>query len=76
MQLYARYSSATGLGVTSTYDGFGDILSSSSNVNGTALALTYGYDADGDRTSITHPDTSDFTYGYDGLDRVNLITDL
>jgi RHS repeat-associated protein len=33
--------------------------------------LSYQYDADGNRTSITHPNTSLFTYGYDGLDRLN-----
>jgi RHS repeat-associated protein len=60
-------------GVTTTYDGFGRVYQSSNNVSGTARALTYTYDADGDRTSISHPDGNYFTYGYDGLDRVNLI---
>src|ERR1700688_3863657 len=73
LQLYSRFSSATGPGITNTYDGFGNLTTASSNVTGTALALTYAYDADGDRTSITFPDTNYFVYGYDGLDRVNLI---
>ncbi len=32
--------------------------------------LSYQYDADGNRTRITHPDGAYFQYSYDGLDRL------
>jgi RHS repeat-associated protein len=37
------------------------------------LTLGYQYDADGNRIRITHPDTTYFTYDYDGLDRATAI---
>jgi RHS repeat-associated protein len=69
LQLFARFDSATGEGVANQYDGFGRLLSSSTNMGGTARTLTYAYDADGNRTRITHPDGQHFDYRYDGLNR-------
>lgn len=51
----------------------GELISAATNVGGTARTLTYQYDADGNRTRITHPDTTYFTYDYDGLDRLTAI---
>lgn len=62
-------------GMTNDYDGFGQLISSSSNVGGSARTLAYQYDAEGNRTRITHPDTSYFTYVFDGLNRLNAITE-
>jgi RHS repeat-associated protein len=45
------------------------LYTASSNMDGTARTLTYGYDADGGRTGITHPDGTAFAYTYDKLDR-------
>jgi hypothetical protein len=42
LQLYARFGSATGQGVTSRYDGFGRQASSSSNMGGVARAVISG----------------------------------
>lgn len=75
LQLYARYASATGAGITSAYDNAGRLSSSTTNVWGTALTLGYGYDADGNRTRLTFPDYNGsndryFTFVYDGLDRM------
>ncbi|MEP6787797.1 MAG: RHS repeat-associated core domain-containing protein [Acidobacteriota bacterium] len=67
-QLTANFVSS-GQGITNVYDGFGQLTSTSSNVGGTARALTYQYDSDGNRTRLTFPDTQYFTYAYDGLDR-------
>ena len=72
-QLYARFGSATGLGLTDTYDGFGRQLSASSNMDGVARTLSYQWDADGNRTRITYPDGNYFIYLYDGLDRPTVI---
>jgi len=73
LQLYARFASTTGLGITTTYDGFGRKLSSSNNTVGPSRTLGYGYDAHGNRTSLTYADGNAFIFGYDGLDRMNAI---
>jgi RHS repeat-associated protein len=67
-QLAATFTD-TGLGVTNGYDGYGELASSATNVGGTSRTLNYQYDADGDRTRITHPDGVYFASTFDGLDR-------
>lgn len=74
LQLFARYDSANGDGVTNTYDGYGQIASSTTAISGTSRTLSYLYDADGNRNDITHPDGSYVTLTYDGLDRFNAVT--
>jgi RHS repeat-associated protein len=44
-------------------------------MSGTARTLTYQWDADGNRTRITHPDGVYFTTDYDGLDRPTVINE-
>ncbi|MFL6772842.1 MAG: hypothetical protein ACJ8ET_03250, partial [Sphingomicrobium sp.] len=72
LQLTATFT-ATGQGLTNGYNGFGELISAATNVGGTARPLTYQYDANGNRTRIAHPDTTYFTYDYDGLDRLTAI---
>lgn len=72
LQTFARFVS-TGLGITNTYDGFGQLASTSNNMDFASLVLGYQYDADGNRIRITHPDGTYFTYDYDGLDRATAI---
>jgi RHS repeat-associated protein len=69
LQLYADYGSPTGFGVSQTYDGLGRLVTSLNNNGAGLLTLSYQYDADGNRTRITHPDGTFFTFDYDGLDR-------
>lgn len=73
LELYARNGSDTGRGLTRTYDGFGELKSATSDLSGMARTLNYQYDADGNRTRLTFPDSAYFTYDYDGLDRVTAI---
>lgn len=73
LQLFARFGSISGQGITSTYDGFGRLTSSANNIGGTNRTLSYLYDAGGNRIRVTHPDTNYFTYEYDGLNRATLI---
>jgi RHS repeat-associated protein len=47
LQLYARFGSASGAGITTAYDGFGRVTSSTSNMDGTARAMSHQYDAGG-----------------------------
>jgi RHS repeat-associated protein len=70
LQLYARFGSPSGSGITNTYDGFGRQTSSSSNMDGTARTISYAYNADNARTRVTHPDGAYVTYNRDGLDRL------
>ncbi|MGE0344440.1 MAG: hypothetical protein AB7O86_15380, partial [Porticoccaceae bacterium] len=67
---HARFSSDSGQGVTNSYDGFGRLLGSSSNMGGTARTVTSAYDAHGNRTRLTHPDGAFFEYAYDAADRL------
>jgi RHS repeat-associated protein len=65
--------SATGLGVTNAYDGFGRMSQSTTNMAGGTRSISYAYDANGNRTRVTYPDGAFFDYAYDGLDRLKRI---
>jgi RHS repeat-associated protein len=69
LQTFARFDSASGEGVTSAYDGFGRLASSSINLGGATRTLAYQYDPAGNRTRITHPGGIYFTTDYDALGR-------
>lgn len=75
LQLYARFGSDSGEGVTNEYDGFGRLTRSSSNLGGVTRDVSSAYDANGNRTRITHPDGEFFEYAYDGLDRLMHISE-
>lgn len=68
LQLYARFVSATGLGITETYDNAGRKLSTTNNLFATRT-IGYQWDADGNRIRRTDPDGTYFITDYDGLDR-------
>src|SRR6185437_7299906 len=57
-------------GITSTYDSFGNLTSSTISMGAFTKTISAQYDADNDRTQITHPDGQSFTYTYDGRDRL------
>jgi RHS repeat-associated protein len=69
LQLFARFDSPSGEGVTNAYDGFGRQLSSSTSISGVTRMLSYGYDDAGNRISIKHPDGTWFGMWYDALGR-------
>lgn len=72
-QLYARFDSASGDGVTNTWDGLGRLTSVTTAMDGASRTVSYQYDADGNRTRLTYPDGNFVSYAYDGLDRPSLI---
>ena len=71
LQLTTSFDAASPtIGLTQAYDGFGHLASATTNQSGTVRTLTYLYDAEGNRTRITHPDGNYFLYAYDGMDRL------
>jgi RHS repeat-associated protein len=70
LQLYARFSSDSGQGITNSYDGFGRLRLSSSNMGGVTRNVSSDYDAHSNRTRLTQPDGAFFAYAYDGQDRL------
>jgi RHS repeat-associated protein len=71
-QLTAKFDAAAGAdGITSAYDGFGQLTSSTISMGGFMKTLSSLYDPDGNRTQLTHPDGQAFTYAYDGVDRLS-----
>lgn len=70
LQTEARFDSAGGgEGVFSYYDGFGRQWASVTTMGGVWRQINYGYDANGNRESIQHPDGQSFYFTYDGLNR-------
>jgi len=72
-QLYARYASATGLGISNAFDALGNLTSTTNNMGALSRTLAYSYDEAGNRTRLTYPDGSFFTYAYDTLNRLTTI---
>jgi RHS repeat-associated protein len=70
LQTGARFGWEAGPGVGNLYDGFGRLSSSTTNVGAVSRTLRYQYDANGNRTRITHPDDVYFDFDYDGRDRL------
>jgi RHS repeat-associated protein len=69
LQTGARFDSPTGDGVVNQYDGFGRRTVEWQVMGGVTRYIASQYDADSNRIRITHPDGTEFTAGYDGLDR-------
>lgn len=71
LMTYALFGSTSGAGVTNSYDGFGRLTSTTSTMGGISRTVSEGHNNDGDRTSVTFPDSNYFDYDYDGLDRLS-----
>jgi RHS repeat-associated protein len=74
LQLYARFDSPTGEGVTNSWDGLGRMTASSLNMGGVSRTFSHQYDLNGARTLLTHPDGHYVRYGRDGLGRINVVS--
>lgn len=71
-QIYARFGSASGPGITNVYDGFGRLRSSTNNSSGVARTLTYDYELS-HQSRITHPDGTAFSYDRDAAGQVTTV---
>jgi RHS repeat-associated protein len=72
LQTAARFDSASGAdAVTSGYDGFGRLTSSTTSMGGSSRTLDYAHDADGNRVRVTYPDGNVVNYYREGLGRLH-----
>jgi len=63
LRSYARFGSATGVGITNTFDGFGRQTSTTTNMDGTSRTFASEYDSASNRTKLSKSDYSvSFTY--------------
>lgn len=73
--LDARFQSVSGPGIHNVVDGFGQLRSSTNSLDAPGWTVGSDYDANGNRFHVVHPDGKDFTYTYDGLDRLKSVTE-
>ena len=70
LQLYARFDSPTGEGVTNTWDGLGMLAASTTTMGGVSRTLSNWYWADGTRSRLTYPDGQFISFARDNLGRL------
>jgi RHS repeat-associated protein len=75
LQLFARFDSPSGDGVTNAWDAFGRQTSSTLAMGGVSRQLGYQYREDGARTRLTHPDGAFFSMDRDALGRTSWLND-
>ena len=68
-----RFASTSGNGITNVYDKAGRLTSSANSTGGTSRTLSYQYDADGNHTRITFPDSQYVAFVYDNLNRATAL---
>ncbi|WEK46400.1 MAG: hypothetical protein P0Y56_15530 [Candidatus Andeanibacterium colombiense] len=61
---YARFDSASGEGITNTYDAKGELTGTTNNMGSDSRALSYVYDVAGNLSRIVHPDNNYVGYNY------------
>ncbi|MBK9588203.1 MAG: RHS repeat-associated core domain-containing protein [Sphingomonadales bacterium] len=70
LQLFARFDGPLGEGISTSYDGLGRNIETTTALGGLTRTLKHQYDMNGNRTRITHPDGAIFDYTYDPLSRL------
>jgi RHS repeat-associated protein len=70
LQLYARFDSGAGEGVTNAYDAFGRLTASTINLGGVLRTVASRWDLASNRDRVTHPDGAYFAFGHDPAGRM------
>jgi RHS repeat-associated protein len=70
---YARFDSATGEGVTMTYDGYSRLKSTTTLMDGISRTLSNAFDVMGNRSEMTWMDGAKTSYTYDPANRMSAI---
>jgi RHS repeat-associated protein len=73
LQLFARFSSASGAGITNVYDAFGRLRSSTNNMGGVSRVLGTDYNASNGDTQLNYPGGVSFLHDHDGAGRLTAI---
>jgi YD repeat-containing protein len=74
-QLYARFDSASGEGISNSFDALGRPTQTMTDMDGISRTLGYQYDVAGNLVRVTHPDGVYFSYNRNGvgvLDTIDL----
>lgn len=74
--IYARFESVNGKGITRSYDGFSRLITDVNNTSILTHSITNSYNKNDSRIRITHSDGKYFNYSYDGEDRLISIRDM
>jgi YD repeat-containing protein len=70
LQLYARFGSASGPGVTNAYDGFGRLVSSTTTMDGVSRTLSSTYDSASNRIGLNGDSGYGTAFDYDPAGRM------
>jgi RHS repeat-associated protein len=70
LQTFARFDSASGEGVTNSWDALGRLTSSTTTMGGVSRTLNHQYNAGGARTLMRYPDGGWIQYNRDVLGRI------
>jgi len=73
LETQARFGSHSGPGVSTAYNGFGEITAETVSLDGTTRRVEYRQNERGNRQQIRYPDGVTFQYDYDGLDRLSRV---
>ena len=63
------FGSYSGQGITNTFNGFGDLLTANTQINGSNRTISYRYDKHGNKDRLYHTDNRYVEYFHDQLDR-------
>jgi RHS repeat-associated protein len=75
LQAWTRFGSDAGPGIANSWDGFGRLSSTTTTIDGSARTLSFGYDAHGNKASLS----GNWGYGpgwtFDAADRLKTVSD-
>ena len=74
LEVYARFASHSGNGVTNKYNSLGQLKETSINLDSLLRTLSYDYDKNGVKTGLTYPDNQSLIYTPDALSRISTIS--